>query len=82
MKEDVVDVDDKDMVPLKLKLLEQRRWKQAKDQLLLMIRNFDFSDNTRSSVPTLDTWLESLKLQKLKGKLELLGAVELADLAV
>lgn len=81
VKEDIVDLDDRDLGPMKLKLLEQRRWKQAKAQLMSMIRNFDFNDNPKASVPSLATWLISLKLEKLKPKLELLGAVELADLA-
>jgi hypothetical protein len=82
VKEDIVDLEDRDLAPMKLKLLELRRWKQARAQLMSMIRNFDFSDNPKASVPTLTTWLLSLKLEKLKPKLELLGAVELADLAV
>lgn len=50
-------------------------------QLMMAIREFDFTDNTRSSVPSLATWLQSLHLDKIRPKLELLGVVELADLS-
>ena len=33
--------------------------------MIHMIRKFDFNDDTRSSVPTLETWLYSLKLEEL-----------------
>ena len=46
-----------------------------------MIRKFDFNDDTRSSVPTLETWLYSLKLEELMEPLDDMGVVELADLA-
>ena len=39
---------------------------QGKDQLLHMIRKYDFNDDTRSSVPTLTTWLYSLKLEEVR----------------
>jgi hypothetical protein len=64
-----------------MKLLEERRWKQASRQLIKVIRKFDFNDNTRSSTPSLTTWLESLKLEELDDPLKLLGVVELGDLA-
>lgn len=51
-------------------------------QLLQVIRKFDFNDDTRSSVPTLTTWLQSLRLERIREQLENLGVVELADLAV
>ena len=67
--------------PIGLRLLEERRWKQATEQLIHMIRKFDFNDDTRSSVPTLETWLYSLKLEELMEPLDDMGVVELADLA-
>ena len=80
VKEDIMDLTDGDMAGLGMKLLEERRWKQATGQLVKVLRKFDFNDNTRSSVPSLNTWLASLKLEELAEPLELLGAVELADL--
>jgi hypothetical protein len=64
-----------------MKLLEERRWKQATQQLMQLVRQFDFNDDSRSGVPSLTTWLQSLRLERLRSKLELLGVVELADLA-
>jgi hypothetical protein len=61
-------------------LLEERRWKQATQQLLHVIRNFDFNDNTRSSTPSVRAWLDSLKLEELNEPLGALGVVELCDL--
>ena len=81
VKEDIVDLEDADMGPIGLRLLEERRWKQATEQLIHMIRKFDFNDDTRSSVPTLETWLYSLKLEELMEPLDDMGVVELADLA-
>jgi hypothetical protein len=63
-----------------MKLLEDRRWKQATSQLIKVIRKFDFNDNTRSSTPSLETWLASLKLEELDEPLRMLGVVELCDL--
>jgi hypothetical protein len=81
VKEDVLDLTEEDTAILGLKLLEERRWKQATRQLLKVIRKFDFTDNTRSTVPSLTTWLDSLKLEELDDPLKLLGVVELCDLA-
>lgn len=71
-----------DVAPLQMRLLEEKRWNQATSQLLKMIRKFDFNDDSRSSVPTLTTWLQSLRLEGIRDRLELLGCYELADLAV
>lgn len=81
VKEDIIDLTEADATILGLKLLEERRWKQATGQLIKVIRKFDFNDNTRSSTPCLTTWLESLKLEELDEPLKLLGVVELCDLA-
>jgi hypothetical protein len=81
VKEDLVDLDESDVGPLQMRLLEQRRWKQGMKQLLTAIREFDFTDDSKSSVPSLTTWLQSLKLERLRPKLEMLGVIELADLA-
>ena len=81
VKEDIIDLTDGDMSGLQMKLLEERRWKQATSQLMKVLRKFDFNDNTRSSVPSLPSWLASLKLEELNEPLSMLGAVELADLA-
>jgi len=81
VKEDIIDLTEADNAWLQLKLLEERRWKQATSQLIKVIRKFDFNDNTRSSTPSLTTWLESLKLEELDDPLKLLGVVELCDLA-
>jgi len=81
VKEDLIDLEDNDCAPLNMRMLELKRWAQGKDQLLHMIRNFDFNDATRSSVPTMTTWLYSLKLEELAEPLELMGCYELADLA-
>jgi hypothetical protein len=80
VKEDIIDLTEQDTSGLGMKLLEERRWKQATAQLVKVIRKFDFNDNTRSSVPSLGSWLASLKLEELAEPLDLLGAVELADL--
>ena len=71
---------DGDAQSLGMKLLEERRWKQATEQLVHVIRNFNFNDNTRNSAPSLTTWLESLLLQELDEPLKMLGVVELCDL--
>ena len=81
VKEDIIDLTESDISVLGMKLLEERRWKQATSHLMKMLRKFDFNDNTRSSVPSLNTWLVSLKLEELTEPLAMLGAVELADLA-
>ena len=81
VKEDVIDLDEEDAQKLGMRLLEERRWKQATSQLLKVIRSFDFKDNTRASAPSLTTWLVSLKLEELDEPLQLLGVVELCDLA-
>lgn len=82
VKEDLIDLDEADLAPLQMRLLEQRRWKQGKEQLMNMIRAFDFNDDSRSSVPSLQAWLRSLLLDdNLTEKLEAMGAFELADLA-
>lgn len=80
VKEDLIDLTEADVAVLNMKLLEGRRWKQATSQLLKVIRNYDFNDNTRCSTPCLKTWLESLKLEELDEPLKMLGVVELADL--
>jgi len=80
VKEDIIDLVEQDTVLLDMKLIEERRWKQACSQLVKVIRSYDFNDNTRNSAPSLTTWLESLKLEELDEPLKLLGAVELADL--
>ena len=81
VKEDIIDLEDSDEASLDMRLLEARRWKQAKVQLMTAIRNFDFNDNTRASAPSLTTWLSSLKLEELDEPLKMLGVVELCDLA-
>jgi hypothetical protein len=81
VKEDIIDLDESDETKINFRLLEGRRWKQAKVQLLTAIRNFDFNDNTRASAPSLTTWLLSLKLEELDEPLKMLGVVELCDLA-
>ncbi len=50
-------------------------------QLMSSFREFDFSEERSLSVPSLTTWLQSLKLDHLRVKLELLGAYELSDLS-
>jgi len=80
VKEDIIDVSEQDSASLGLKLLEERRWKQATSQLVKVIRNYDFNDNTRNSAPSLTTWLASLKLEELDEPLTMLGVVELCDL--
>jgi hypothetical protein len=80
VKEDLVDLTEADTQILGMKLLEERRWKQATQQLMKAIRNYDFNDNSRCSTPCLRTWLDSLKLEELDEPLKNLGAVELADL--
>eukprot|EP00615_Pteridomonas_danica_P018900 CAMPEP_0114387130 /NCGR_PEP_ID=MMETSP0102-20121206/7066_1 /TAXON_ID=38822 ORGANISM="Pteridomonas danica, Strain PT" /NCGR_SAMPLE_ID=MMETSP0102 /ASSEMBLY_ACC=CAM_ASM_000212 /LENGTH=347 /DNA_ID=CAMNT_0001544153 /DNA_START=43 /DNA_END=1086 /DNA_ORIENTATION=+ len=80
VKEDLIDLTEADAALLNMKLLEERRWKQATQQLIKVIRKFDFNDNTRSSTPSLETWLVSLKLEELNEPLRLLGVVELCDL--
>lgn len=80
VKEDLIDLTEADAALLNMKLLEERRWKQATQQLIKVIRKFDFNDNTRSSTPSLETWLASLKLEELSEPLRLLGVVELCDL--
>jgi hypothetical protein len=81
VKEDLIDLTEADAALLNMKLLEERRWKQATSQLLHVIRNFDFNDNTRSSTPSVTTWLASLKLEELDEPLKMLGVVELSDLS-
>jgi hypothetical protein len=81
VKEDIIDLEESDEVNLNMRLLEGRRWKQAKVQLLTAIRHFDFNDNSRASAPSLTTWLLSLKLEELDEPLKMLGVVELCDLA-
>jgi len=80
VKEDIIDLTDADAGTLGMKLLEERRWKQACSQLMKLTRNFNFNDNTRNSAPSLETWLLSLKLEELTDPLTMLGAYELADL--
>jgi len=80
VKEDIIDLSESDAAALGMKLLEERRWKQATSQLLKVIRAYDFNDNTRNSAPGLKTWLESLKLEELDEPLRMLGVVELCDL--
>jgi hypothetical protein len=80
VKEDLIDLTEADAALLNMKLLEERRWKQATQQLIKVIRKFDFNDNTRSSTPSLETWLASLKLEELSEPLRMLGVVELCDL--
>lgn len=46
------------------------------------LHNFDFNDNARLAIPTLGTWLQSLKLETLAPALDKFGVVELVDLAV
>jgi hypothetical protein len=81
VKEDLLDLTDDDLPLLAMRPLEQSRWAQATSSLLQDIRSFDFSDDPRCSVPTIATWLTSLRLGALREKLAALGAVELADLA-
>jgi len=81
VKEDIVDLDPMDIAPLNMRLLEAKRWKNATDGLLEVIRHFDFSEDRKYAVPTISIWLESLRLEKIRGRLEEFGAYELADLA-
>jgi len=81
VKEDIIDLTESDAQLLGMKLLEERRWKQATSQLMKVIRAFDFNDNTLASAPSLTTWLISLKLEELDEPLKMLGVVELCDLA-
>jgi hypothetical protein len=49
----------------------------SRRELIKVIRNFDFKDNTRAPAPSLTTWLISLKLEELDEPLKLLGVVKL-----
>jgi len=81
VKEDIIDLDVAEITPLNMRLLEIKRWKAATDGLLDVIRHFDFSEDRKYAVPTIGMWLESLRLGKIRQKLEEFGAYELADLA-
>lgn len=81
VKEDIIDLDPSEIAPLNMRLLEAKRWKNATDGLLDVIRHFDFSEDRKYAVPTIGVWLQSLRLEKIRSRLEEFGAYELADLA-
>jgi hypothetical protein len=45
-----------------------------------LTKNFNYASQRKASVPTLPTWLQSLCLVEIAGKLEDFGVVELMDL--
>jgi len=81
VKEDIIDLEPAEVTPLNMRLLEAKRWKNATDGLLDVIRNFDFSEDRKYAVPTIAVWLQSLRLEKIRNRLEEFGAFELCDLA-
>lgn len=50
-------------------------------QLKFLVKTFNYASQRKASIPTIGTWLNSLRLDRLRDQLFAYGAVELVDLA-
>lgn len=80
VKEDIIDLEESYYPKLGLKLLEEKRWKEAVFSLMSLTKNFNFASQRKSAVPTIGTWIRSLRLEKILDQLNAYGAYELVDL--
>jgi len=80
VKEDIPDFLEKFWPELGMRLLEEKRWREAVQNLFSLLKSFNFLAQRKAAVPTLNTWLKSLHLGALKDRLEAFGAVQLMDL--
>ena len=65
---------------LELRLLEEKRWKEAVDNLKNLIKSYNFLSQRKSSVVSYETFLKSLKLENRRPQLEAMGAFDVMDL--
>lgn len=80
VKEDVLDMEPQDWEKLGLRLLERKRWEEANANLINLIQSFSYASQRKASVPTIGTWIKSLRLDAIGPALDAYGAVELQDL--
>lgn len=80
VKEDLLDLEEHQFENLNMRLLEERRFKEALQNLMSLIRSFNFLSQRKSCIPTFETWMKSLKLTHCREKFTAFGAVELVDL--
>jgi|AntAceMinimDraft_5_1070358.scaffolds.fasta_scaffold42782_2 hypothetical protein len=59
-----------------MRLLEQKRFMEAIENLRHLLKAFNFAAQRKASVTTFPTWLDSLCLAGLRPKLDALGAFE------
>jgi len=80
VKEDIIDLESSDFSAIDMRLLERKRWDEAYSNLTNLIENFDYASQRKASIPSISTWLKSLKLDRVRLQIEAYGAVELVDL--
>jgi hypothetical protein len=59
-----------------MRLLEQKRFMEAIENLRHLLKAFNFAAQRKASVTTFPTWLDSLCMADLRLKLDALGAFE------
>jgi hypothetical protein len=59
-----------------MRLLEQKRFVEAIENLRHLLKAFNFAAQRKASVTTFPTWLDSLCMADLRPKLDALGAFE------
>jgi hypothetical protein len=84
VKEDLLELTeeggDNQWPLLELRLLEERRWREGLNNLLSLVKSFNYLRQRKASIPCLDTWLKSLRLTRIQPTLEQYGCFELVDL--
>jgi hypothetical protein len=81
VKEDIMDLREEDYGLLDLRLLENKRWLDGVDSLKNLIKTFNYASQRKASIPTIKTWLKSLRLERIEEQIIAYGAQELVDLA-
>ena len=65
---------------LGMRHLEEKRFNEAVENLMSLIKSFNFLSQRKSCIPTFETWMKSLRLTHCREKFERFGAVDLVDL--
>mmetsp|Transcript_16043 Transcript_16043/g.20772 ORF Transcript_16043/g.20772 Transcript_16043/m.20772 type:complete len:438 (+) Transcript_16043:33-1346(+) len=81
VKEDIMDLREEDYGLLNLRLLEEKRWLEGVASLKNLVKTFSYASQRKASIPTIKTWLKSLRLERVEEQIIAHGAQELVDLA-
>lgn len=57
VKEDLLDLEEHHFGNLGMRLLEEKRFNEALQNLMSLIRSFNFLSQRKSCIPTFDTWM-------------------------